>query len=160
MVHIIAFSAFFAFCLLFSWRYGGAPERVAMLAQATAAVLTIAAIFFVPHLASFRKLAAALFVIDVGLCITLTIIALRANRLWTIVLAGLQLSTVIAHLSKALFPALPAASYGIFAQFWAWPMLVTTLIGALQHRARLRKSGCEPNWRPLWLHSVQSGSTV
>jgi hypothetical protein len=160
MMHIISFNVFLGMCLIYSWRCGGAPEKVAMLAQVAAAALTIIAIHFLPHSANFAGLAKALVMIDVALLISLMWLALRANRLWTIVLAGLQLSTVVVHLSKAVFPALPAASYGIFAQFWAWPMLITTALGTHYHRMRIREHGEERDWKPLWPHSVRANCTA
>lgn len=155
MIHVIAFNGVLILCLFYALRCGGAPERAAMLSQATAAFSTIAAIRWLPHSANFASLAEAITVIDGTLLLTLTWLALRSNRLWTIVLAGLQLSTVIVHVSKAAFPALPAASYGIFAQFWAWPMLLTTALGTYLHRMRALKAGGELDWKPLWPQSVR-----
>lgn len=160
MVHVIAFNAFLAFCLIYSLKRGGEPEKAAMLSQLAAAVLTIAAIHVLPHSATFGSFALALGLVDLGLLVALTAIALRANRLWTIVLAGLQLSTMVVHLSKVLFPALPAASYGIFAQFWAWPMLLTTAVGTYRHAMRVRRFGAERDWKPLWPHSAEARSTI
>ena len=159
MIHIIAFNGFLVGCLVYALRYGGEPEKTAMLSQVSAAILTITAIRFLPHLARFTSLAEALAVIDLGLLLALILLALRANRLWTIFLAGLQLSTVVVHLSKAIVPGLPAASYGVFAQFWAWPMLVATALGVHCHRVRTRKFGEERDWKPFWPHSVRAGST-
>jgi hypothetical protein len=160
MIHIIGFNVFLAFCLIFSLRSGGQPERLAMLAQVGAALSTILAIQVLPRFTAFSGNAPALFSIDVILLLALVWLAMRANRTWTIVLAGLQLSTVIVHLSKAAYPALPAASYGVFAQFWAWPMLVTTFAGIFQHRARVKRLGYEPDWKPLWPRSVPAEFTI
>lgn len=158
MLHIIAFNLAFVTCLAYaSWR-GGAPERLAMVAQALANVFTILAIHFLPRASGFHSLAHALAAIDVVLLVALTALALRANRLWPIVLAGLQLTTVFVHLSKAVFPDFPAASYGIFAQFWAWPMLLATAWGTRNHRSRERMNGEERDWKPLWPHSVPASS--
>lgn len=158
MIHIAAFLISIACCLTYSLKFGGSPEKAASLSLVAATFLTFLAIMFVPRLARFHGLAPAVVVIDAALLLALTGIALLANRLWTIVLAGLQLSTVIVHLSKALYPALPTASYGIFAQFWAWPMLLTAASGTYRHRLRIRQFGEERDWRPLWLPSVQPGS--
>jgi len=160
MIHVIGFNVFLALCLIYSLRCGGQPERAAMLAQAAAAILTIIAIRTLPRFSTLAELAQALVIIDAALLLALTALALRANRLWTIVLAGLQLSTVVVHVSKAVFPALPAASYGIFAQFWAWPMLITTLVGTHSHWTRIRRFGLERDWKPLWPHSVPADSTT
>lgn len=156
MIHVVAFCVFFAFCLLYSLRFGGGPEKAAMLCEAAAVVFTIAAILFFPRSVSFTGVAEALFMIDLVLLVALCWIALRANRLWTIVLAGLQLSTVLVHVSKAAFPGLPAASYAIFEQFWSWPIMITTLAGTHSHRMRVRRFGPERDWKDLWPEAVQA----
>jgi signal transduction histidine kinase len=160
MVHVIAFNLFFVCCLIYSVKYGGGPEKAAILSQAAAAVFTIGAVLIIPRSASFHRLANGLVLIDAALLVSLIWIALRANRLWTIILAGLQLSTMLVHLSKALAPALPSASYAIFAQFWAWPMLITSIGGTLHHDRRVRRYGPERDWKPLWPNPVRTSSTI
>jgi hypothetical protein len=160
MIHVISFNFVLACCLFYSLRSGGRPEKAAMLTQTAAALFTIIAIHLLPRSVTFTGVALGLVIIDIGLLVALAWLALSANRLWTIVLAGLQLSTMIVHLSKAVFPALPAASYGIFAQFWAWPMLLTTAVGIHCHRVRTRRFGEEPDWKPLWPHSARAVSTI
>lgn len=155
MLHIVAFNVALAGCLVLSIKAGGGPEKLAMLSQVFAGILTAISAHFLPHVVGFATLAGAVAAIDATLLVVLTSIALKANRLWTIVLAGLQFSTVLVHLSKAAYPALPAASYGIFAQFWAWPMLLATALGTWRHRTRVRKEGDERDWKPLWPHSYQ-----
>ncbi len=152
MIRIIAFQLAFIACIFYAVRCGGKPERASVAALASAYIFSIATLLFLPRAAGFGTLAEALAVVDFVLLIGLTWIALIANRLWTIALAGLQLSLVFVHLSKALYPALPAASYGIFAQFWAWPMIVVVAIGTRNHRKRTIEFGDEPDWKPLCPH--------
>lgn len=159
MIHIIAFNLALFPCLAYSLKFGGAPERVAISAQLIAYLVTLLAAH-VPSLAGFHFLAQGLALIDLILLALLTALALKANRLWTIGLAGLQFATILIHLSKALYPALPATSYAVFAQFWAWPMLITTAIGTRNHRARTKRAGAEQDWKPLWPHSAQASSWV
>lgn len=160
MIRIIAFELSFIACLVYAMRCGGKPERAAVIVLACANVTSIFAIYFLPRSAGFGTLAEALALVDFLLLLSLIWIALRANRLWTIVLAGLQLSLVLIHLSKALYSALPAASYGIFAQFWAWPMIVAVAIGTRNHRKRTMEFGDEYDWKPPWPHSLQAGSST
>lgn len=160
MTRVIAFNVCLLGCLIYALWRGGGPEKIAMSSQAAAAAFTIFAIRSLPHSADFAGLAHMLVLVDALLLAVLTAVALRANRWWTIVLAGLQLSTVVVHLSKALYPALPAASYGIFAQFWAWPMLMTTALGIRGHWRRRTRMGAEQDWKPLWPHSVPVASTT
>lgn len=159
MIRIVVFEMSFIACLVYALRCGGKPERASVTVLACANILSIVVIYAFPRAAGFGTLAEALAVIDFLLLIGLTWIALRANRLWTIVLAGLQLSLILIHISKAMYPALPAASYGIFAQFWAWPMIVVVAIGTRRHAARTRQFGEESDWKPLWPHSLQAGSS-
>ena len=160
MIHIIAFQLSFIACLIYALRFGGKPERVSVTALASANILSIIAIRLLPRASGFGTLAQALAAVDFFLLLGLVSIALRANRLWTIVLSGLQLSLVLIHISKAVYPALPAASYGIFAQFWAWPMIVAVAIGTKNHRKRTMELGEELDWKPLWPHSSQARSST
>jgi hypothetical protein len=102
----------------------------------------------------FEDLPAGLALIDAALAVALTVVALKANRIWPIVLAGLQVATLFAHLARLLSFPLPAAGYAIFVQFWAWPMLIITAIGAYNHHSRVRRFGEERDWKPLWPQSV------
>jgi hypothetical protein len=160
MIHIIVFELSFAACLAYALTYGGRPERTSVTALAAANLLSIAAINSLPRAAGFGSLAEALALVDFLLLVCLVWIALVANRLWTIALAGLQLSLILVHVSKALYPALPAASYGIFAQFWAWPMIGAAAIGTRNHRKRIRELGEERDWKPLWPRLVPAGSPI
>jgi hypothetical protein len=150
MIHVLAFTATLLACLTYVLTAGGKPERIAILAQFLAFLLTVAVLSF--HWTPFLHLPLGLALVDVALSIILTVLALKANRLWPIALAGMQLATVFAHLAKALGFPLPAAGYGIFVQLWGWPMLIVTWLGAFKHRLRTRKDGEEPDWKPLWPH--------
>jgi hypothetical protein len=148
MIHILAFAAAFLICLGYSIAAGGAPERAAIVAQLVALLLSFAAISFgtIPY----RALPVGLALVDLSLAVALTLLALKADRHWPIVLAGMQLATLFAHLAKLLSFPLPAAGYVIFVQLWAWPMLLVTAIGTYRHARRTQKFGDEPDWKPLW----------
>jgi hypothetical protein len=150
MIHMLAFAAAFVACLIFALFAGGKPERAAMAAQLVALLLSLSAISFRAIPVSGLPIGLAL--VDVGLALALCILALRANRIWPIVLAGMQVATIFAHLGRLLSFPLPAAGYVIFVQFWAWPMLIVTAIGTYKHHARARRFGEEPDWKPLWPH--------
>lgn len=156
MIHVIAFAATFLICLTYVVLAGGKPERVAIFAQLIAFLLTLFAISF--RWVRFAGLPEGLMVIDLGLAIGLVALALKANRLWPIVLAGMQVATIFAHAAKLLSFPLPAAGYAIFVQFWGWPMLIVTAIGTYNHAIRIRRIGLEPDWKPLWPSSPQLSS--
>lgn len=154
MIHVIAFAATFLVCLIYVYSAGGGPERLAILAQLVAFLLSIVAISF--RWMRFEGLPLGLVMIDVALAVALTFLSLKANRLWPIVLAGMQVATLFAHLAKILSFPLPAAGYAIFVQFWGWPMLIVTALGTYNHRARIEKYGPERDWKPLWPNSARA----
>lgn len=147
MIHVAAFLTAFIACAWYALIAGGRPERAAMLAQAVALFLTLSTGFWQVS-GDFASLVVGWVIADGLLLFVLTIIALRANRLWPIVLAGLQLSASLVHLTKTLYPNLPAVGYAAFLQIWAWPMLAVTVWGTRNHQRRLSRFGSDPEWKP------------
>jgi hypothetical protein len=147
MIRIALFLAAFFLCAWYAFKAGGRPERLAMLAQGLALLLTLATGFLTVS-GGFWKEVPGWLAADALLLMGLTWLALRANRLWPIVLAGLQLATMFAHLAKALYPHLPALGYAVLLQMWAWPMLLTTAIGVRAHQLRERRHRSVPDWKP------------
>lgn len=135
-------------CFAFAFVAGGRPERVAMSAQLAAFALSLLVMSFT--WTSWQQFPVPLALIDVALAIGLTWLALRANRLWPILLAGMQFAAVFAHLAMTLSFPLPAAGYAIFVQLWGWPMLIVSAAGSYCHKRRVIKHGEESDWKPLW----------
>jgi hypothetical protein len=122
---------------------------MAMLAQLGALLLSLTAGML--HVAGgFQTLPTGLAIADVLLGIALTVLALWANRYWPIVLAGLQVATILAHLAKSVFPPLPPVGYAILVTVWAWPMLAVTAVGILNHHRRVLRYGAERDWKRSW----------
>lgn len=145
MIRIALFLTAFLLCVWYAFKAGGKPERGAMLAQGLALLITVST-GFLRVSGDFLSLLLGWLLADVLLLVLLVVLALRANRLWTIVLAGLQLAAVFVHLAKILYPALPAFGYALFLQMWAWPMLLATGVGIRNHQRRLRQQGTDPDW--------------
>lgn len=155
MIRILIFQAIFLTCAWYAWNAGGRPERAAMLAQALAYLITLST-GYLKVAGGFTNLVEGWLIADILLLAALIWLALRANRIWTIVLAGLHLAAVFAHLTKFVYPELPAFGYAVFLQLWAYPMLLTTVIGTRNHQARLRMYGADPDWKPRHLRLVPS----
>lgn len=155
-MHKYAFVAAFLLCSGYVFARGGQPERAAMFAQWIAVLLSAVSIF-VLKAAGFSSVPVLLMIVDVLLCLALSIIAVAANRYWPIVLAGFQVATLLAHLAKATFAPMPPTGYAILIQFWAWPMLAVTGVGAANHRRRVRRSGLETDWKNSWLAQIKVG---
>lgn len=146
MIHIASFAVAFLACSIYALFAGGWPERAAMLAQLGALILTLFTGFLYVS-GTFHSLVWGWAIADIGLAVALTLLALGANRYWTIILAGLQVAAVLVHVAKMMFPALPATGYAIFLQLWAWPMLIITAVGTWNHRQRSARFGSERDWK-------------
>lgn len=148
MIRLLLFITAILLCALYAFRAGSQPERAAIIAQIIALILTYLQDFW---LLSDGLVAPAWgwLAIDLLLLAALAGIALRANRIWTMVLAGLQLASIFAHLAKIAFPSqLAPMAYAVLLQVWAWPMLATTAFGINRHRRRAMQHHFQPDWKP------------
>lgn len=69
-------------------------------------------------------------------------VALRSDRFWPLWIAGLQLTTSVAHLLKAVQPDLVPIAYAAAGRFWSYPILIILAVGTYrgQQRSRLEAS--------------------
>src|SRR5262249_6597211 len=56
-------------------------------------------------------------------------VALRSERFWPLWVAGLQLTTMMGHILKAIDLDLLPRAYGAAMTFWAYPILLILAIG-------------------------------
>ncbi|UUR08140.1 hypothetical protein [Sphingomonas glaciei] len=146
MIRILIFQVIFLTCVWYAWKAGGQPERAAMLAQAVAYSITLST-GYLRVAGGFTNIVEGWLIADILLLAALIWLALQANRLWTLLLAGLHLAAIFVHLAKATYPQFPPFGYALFLQFWAYPMLLTTAIGIRRHQIRLRRYGPYPDWK-------------
>lgn len=67
-------------------------------------------------------------------------IALRSKRFWPLWVAGLQLTTLLAHALKAIELDLMPQAYAAAARFWVYPIFVIILVGTWRgHQRRVRE---------------------
>lgn len=78
----------------------------------------------------------ALFV-DIVVLAAFVVVALQSDRFWPLWIAGLQLTTSVAHFLKAIDPHLFPQAYGLAVRFWSYPILIILAVGAWRsHRRR------------------------
>lgn len=130
-------------CCLYASARGGTPERLAVGLLATA----IVASHFAPHAGPirFRQMEFGLLMVDTGMFLAITALALKAQRYWPMWLAAAKLNTVITHLLM-LAPALMPWSYAVANAAWSYPTPLLIAIGAIRHRQRLKRYGADPAW--------------
>lgn len=145
MLPVLIFNVVLAATVALALWKGGAPERVVAAALLAAAAATR----LVQRNATgmFEAVELDILAIDLILLAVLASVAIQANRLWPIWVAGIHGLAVGAHAAKAHDPAIPAWIYGLVVGKVAYPMLALLLWGVVRHRRRLALYGCDPAWR-------------
>lgn len=80
-----------------------------------------------------------------GIALTVfTAVALRSNRFWPLWVAGLQLTTSVAHLIKAANVELMPQAYAAALRFWIYPILLILVLGTWRGQRRLIEEPAAP----------------
>ncbi len=90
------------------------------------------------------------FVIDVWALLTMTWVALKANRGWPLWVSATQLIVVMAHFAKLLEIDEARRSYWIMTQLPQWVQILGLLAGTWAHVQRQQRIGRYAAWRPAW----------
>jgi hypothetical protein len=75
------------------------------------------------------------------------LIALYANRNWTLWLAGTQLLAIGAHIARALADAVSPVAYATMVVAPGWFQLLLLGAGLVRHALRTREHGAYRSWR-------------
>lgn len=117
------------------WR-GRTDERTVALACLAASVATRFAVS--PVDSRYGGVETGLLAIDAALLLTFVVIALRSQRFWPLWVAGLQLTSSMAHAIKAVDLDLLPKAYGAAAIFWSYPILVILFVATWRSYRRRR----------------------
>lgn len=143
-MRILLFTALLVGCCGYALWRGGAPERIIGAALALAFVATVLSYSELP--VRFVGVETGILIVDFILLTVLVAVALRADRGWPLLLAGLHLSSVGAHLLKYLDVNMIRVTYAIMIGGWSYPMLIALAIGTRRHQLRLRRQGYDLAW--------------
>ena len=66
-------------------------------------------------------------------------VALRSERFWPLWIAGLQLTTILGHVLKAVDIHLFSRAYGAALLFWGYPIMLILAIGTWRGQQRARR---------------------
>ena len=108
------------------WR-GRSDERIVAAACLVASLITYAVLS--PRLMRYSQVEIGVLVVDIGVLAVFTAVALQSRRFWPLWVAGLQLTTSVAHFLKAVDPDLLPHAYGVAARFWSYPILLIIAVG-------------------------------
>ncbi|WP_037552401.1 hypothetical protein [Sphingomonas sp. URHD0057] len=77
-------------------------------------------------------------VVDLAVLAAFIAVALHSDRFWPLWVAGLQLTTSIAHFLKAIDPHLIPYAYGLAVRFWSYPILIILAVGSWRAHRRVK----------------------
>ena len=113
------------------------------IAAATCILATFATNIVYTPSGSFVGVERGVMLVDVAALTAFTFLALRSDRFWPLWIAGLQLTTVIAHGLKAVQLDLMPQAYAAAARFWVYPIFMIIVVGTFRS-ARRRATGNRP----------------
>jgi len=117
---------------------GQAESRIAAVICVVASIASM--IVMSPLAGRYSRIESGVFIVDVAVLIGFTAIALRSDRFWPLWVAGLQLTTIIAHLFKVADLDLVPHVYAAAARFWVYPIFLIIVIGTYRtHRRRTQR---------------------
>lgn len=117
----------------FAFLRGGSDERIA---AATCIAATFATNLVYTPAGSFARVEVELLIVDLATFFAFTFLALRTDRFWPLWIAGLQLTTLVAHGLKAIHLDLMPQAYAAAERFWVYPIFAVIVIGAIRSRRR------------------------
>lgn len=137
MLSPIIYHLMLAVVAAYAFLRGKADER---LAAAICVLATLATRLVVSPLASrYSGVETGVLIVD---CLTLAgfvVIALRTDRFWPLWVAGLQLTTLVAHMLKAVQLELLPYAYATAARFWVYPIFLVIVVGTWRSHDRARR---------------------
>lgn len=132
-------SKYLYFALLFSccgyafWR-GRGDEKIAAAVCLGATALTN--LILHSPLESHQRLEAGVMAIDLLVFVVFVSIALWSQRYWPLWVAGLQLTSLLAHVARVSEGALLPVAYAAAERFWSYPILIIIAVGAWREHRR------------------------
>ena len=118
------------------WR-GRGDERVV----AAACLLASAATYLIlsDKLGGFHVFEGGVLAVDIATFAAFVTIALTSSRFWPLWVAGLQLTTLLAHVFRIISSDLIPIAYAAAGRFWSYPILLILVVATWRHQRRLRR---------------------
>lgn len=115
---------------------GGRDERVVAIVCVVASVLT--AFVLSPWSQRYSQIESGELLVDLVVLAAFVAVALRSDRFWPLWVAGLQLTSSLAHLMKGIHLELMPQAYAAATKFWSYPILLIILVGTWRSHQRAR----------------------
>ncbi len=135
-------AAYFAVLVVvcaYAFLRGRNDERVAAAICLAASLASVAAMS--PLASRYSQVEFGVLLVDGLALAAFTALALRSERFWPLWVAGLQLTTLVAHLLKAVELDLMPHAYAAAARLWVYPIFLIIVVGTWRsHQRRSRNS--------------------
>jgi hypothetical protein len=112
-------------------------RRDERLVAATCVIATIATRLAISPLHDrYSGVEIGVFAVDVGTFLAFTWVALKSERFWPLWVAGLQLTTGLAHILKVMETDLFPIAYAAAGRLWSYPILLILAVGTWRSHKR------------------------
>jgi hypothetical protein len=123
----------------YAFARGRSDERFAASVCILASIASV--VVMSPLTSRYSGVEGGVFIVDLLALAGFIAIALRTDRFWPLWVAGLQLTTLVAHFLKAVEIDLVPHAYAAAARFWVYPIFVIIVIGTWRsHRRSSREA--------------------
>ena len=140
MLRIALFSALLIGATGYALWRGRADERLTAMVCIAASLASL--VLMGPVRLRYSNIEIGVLVVDILTLIAFIYVALRSDRFWPLWVSGLQLTTSIAHLLKALEPNLLPLAYAAAGRSWGYPILIILAIGTWRGERRRALAAC------------------
>jgi hypothetical protein len=97
-----------------------------------------------PFASSYSSVETGIFVVDIVAFLAFTYAALISERFWPLWVSGLQLTTNLGHIMKAVDLHLMPLAYAAALRFWGYPILIILAVGVWRSERRSRAENSLP----------------
>lgn len=139
MLSPVVYHLMLALVAAYAFLRGSSDEQMAAAICVVATIATRLVLSPVAH--RYSGFEAGVFMVDLLALVAFVLIALRTDRFWPLWVAGLQLTTLVAHILKAIDLALLPHAYAAAGRFWVYPIFLIIIIGTW----RRHHSASRPN---------------
>lgn len=122
MLFGLAFNLFLNGVVLYTFRFGGRPERIGAIAMWGATYLSV------PSSHYYAGPEFGILVVDSALLAVLLFLLIKSDRYWPIWATGFHLIAVLTHFAKAIDPMILPVAYANYLVLWSYPVLATLLV--------------------------------
>jgi len=133
------FRTLLALVALYTVLRGSRDERLVGLICLAGALSTH--VLISPLRERFASVEIPVMMVDLAVFAGFLLVALRSSRFWPLWVAGLQLTTMLGHLLKAIDIGLLPRAYGASMAFWAYPIVLILAVGTWRTH---RRQGAHP----------------